>query len=46
MTTVGYGDITPSLGNEVEMWMAIATQIIGLTIFSYAAAVITTVLTY
>jgi hypothetical protein len=46
MTTVGYGDVTPTLGNNIECGFAVFTQIIGMTIFSYSAAVITTVMTH
>ena len=40
MTTVGYGDVSPLLDAEGEVWVAIICQVIGTALFAYVVGAI------
>eukprot|EP00939_MAST-03C_sp_MAST-3C-sp1_P003808 g3808.t1 len=35
LTTIGYGDVTPVLGNNVELWFNVFTMFIGAAVYAY-----------
>ena len=35
LSTIGYGDVTPTLGNNGEMWYTIVIFVLGAVAYSY-----------